>query len=128
MKNFKTYLLILFVLPLFYSCTKDATGIKLPETDPKLVVGCFISPDDPEIIATVAQSNPIFGSGHNNKNTITLPEAEVKISDGVNTATLPYDDVTERFRISTSALPIVAGKTYTINVTAPNVKNSAVSS
>jgi hypothetical protein len=128
MKNLKIYIPALFASVFFVSCEQDAINVELPETSPKLVVGSFISPEDSAVAVTVSESNPIFGSNHNNGNTMTLPEAVVKLSDGVNTVTLPYDDLAQEFRISTALFPVVAGRTYSVEVSAPNVKSLPVSS
>src|SRR5688572_2134568 len=101
MRNLRIYLSVFFAIPFFIGCEQEATNVELPETLPKLVVGCFISPVDDSVVVTVSESNPIFGANHNNENTLTLPEAVVKISDGVNSATLSYDSFEKEFRIST---------------------------
>ncbi len=113
--------LLLRVLVLFfiYSCTKTADNIKLPETKPKLVVGCFLSPQDSLITLTLTRSNPIFGAHHNTINTNdAVPDADVFISDGSQTNKLMYDN--GKYTLSQMVLPVVAGKIYTLNISTPD--------
>jgi hypothetical protein len=128
MKDLRMYIVTILAVPFFSSCEQEATNVDLPETTPKLVVGCFIDPDEDTLVATVSESNPIFGVNHNNVGSLTLPEAVVKITDGVNSATLAYDNLDQKFKISAAQFPINAGKTYYIDVSAPDVKSLPVSS
>src|SRR3972149_9782654 len=96
----KIYFLTLFLLSGFIilpaGCEKDVTNIKQPETKPKLVAGCFISPQDTLIIVTLTRSNPIFGTGHNDSNNLSVTDASVIISNGINSVVIPYNSLNEQ--------------------------------
>src|SRR5688500_14546490 len=51
---------LFFLVVILLSCEKKAT-IKLPKPESKLVVTCFITPDDTLISAVVRLSTPKFG-------------------------------------------------------------------
>ena len=115
-------------------CTKDVTNIKLPETDPKLVVGCFISPQDTFIVVTVSRSNPIFGANHNTSKDLFVKDASVTISDGISSATIPYTSIPasnlnfkNQYELNASLFPILPGTTYHLTVTTPKGENVSAS-
>ena len=116
-------LLGLMICILLAGCEKDVDNIKLPKTDPKLVVGCFISPQDNYISVTLTRSNPIFGPGHSNTGSLPVEDASVIISDGSNAVTIPYDISNEHYEIPASAFPIIAGQTYGLTVSTPKGEN-----
>lgn len=117
-------ILCLFILA---GCEKTVDNIKLPATDPKLVVGCFISPQSPLITVTLTRSNPIFGPGHNNTNNQSVEDASVIISDGTNTASIPYDALNQQYELQTSSFPIVAAQTYSLTVSTPQGESVSAS-
>lgn len=110
---------LIFGTLIFAGCEKTADNIKLPETDPKLVVGCFISPQDEFITVTLTRSNPIFGPGHNNTNTSPVEDASAIISDGTNTVSIPFDNFNMQYELPTTAFGIVAGQTYSLTISTP---------
>lgn len=107
-------ILIAFVLA---ACEKEA-NIKLPDTQPKLSVSCFISDSTDIIKATVYWSKPVFN------NTDTLPEypsnLTVTISGNGQTDTLLYNTEWSTYELSTDDFPLNAGVEYTLRVQAPN--------
>ncbi|TAL57825.1 MAG: DUF4249 domain-containing protein [Bacteroidetes bacterium] len=108
---------------LLAGCEKTVDNIKLPTTAPKLVVGCFISPQDSWITVTLTRSNPIFGPGHNNTNTLPVEDASVIISDGTNTASIPFNSLSQQYEMQTSTFPIISGQTYSLTVSTPTGEN-----
>lgn len=120
----KIYIVILFTCTLFMAgCEKDVDNIKLPTTDPKLVVGCFISPQDAWIHVTLTRSNPIFGPGHSSANSQPVTDASVIISNGSSTASIPFQNANELYELSAAAFPILPGQTYTLAVSTPKGEN-----
>jgi hypothetical protein len=122
----RTFLLPLFILGLLIlsSCRETVVStadINIPE---KLVLGCFISPQDDTIRATLTLSRPIYGRRGTpwDWEFEQVPNAVVRLSDGINTATLVYSSSAEAYLLPASALPIVAGLTYTMTVEAPDGK------
>jgi hypothetical protein len=119
----KIFLFIPLTL-LAFSCEKKAT-IKLPDPENKLVVTCFISPQDSVITAVVRLSIPKFSS---NGTYSALSENDIKnatviISDGNNNLTLPFNNDLNFYKANALDLPIIAGKQYFLTVTTPDGKN-----
>jgi hypothetical protein len=84
------FLFLLVVLGfLLGACEKEVEGIRLPESDAKLVVHCFISPQDEYLVASVTRSVPILGPG--NPADTLVKDAAVTLSDGVRSLLLAYD-------------------------------------
>jgi hypothetical protein len=105
-------------------CTRKAS-IKLPESKPRLVVTCFISPGEQNITAVVRSSEPKFGSGSSfmppSQSDIT--DATVLISDGQTEVKLLFDSLVMYYRIPAFSLPILPGKEYTLKVYTPDGKS-----
>ena len=112
---------------LLSGCVKDATNVKLPDTPPKLVVGCFISPQDTLIVVTLSRSNPIFGPAHNNSNNLLVADASVIISDGAASVVVPYNSVNERYELPATMLTIASGQTYSLNISTPKGESVSAS-
>jgi hypothetical protein len=110
--------LIVALAACFYSCEKEATNIKLPSAIPKLVVGCYISPQDSIVTLTLTRSKPVFGStspsGYK-----PVTDASVIISNSTQSVTLSYNDLTEKYEVSSALFPIEGGATYELNVLTP---------
>lgn len=125
MKNiFYTLSLLLLIV----SCRKKAT-IKLPVSEKKLVVTCFLEAGDSLATAIVRTSSPKFAgnNGFNQQYDDVVSNATVKISDGQNTLELQYDVKSQSYKASTLSFPITSGKTYYLNVNTPDGKNVSAS-
>lgn len=129
MKNLIIFCL-LFTAALL-SCVKEAT-IKLPKSETKLVVTCFISPDDTIIGAVVRESRPKFGAQQSFSLSPTsngdIENATVVISDGIKSVTMPYktdalNPLFSYYKTTRKQFPIVAGKTYYLFVSTPDGKS-----
>ena len=114
----KRTLLYLLLLALLSSCESMISEVDVPEQKPKLVIGCYLQPDDSMIVVRVTRSFPLYSS-----NAQFYPPAvdyaTVKISSSQGTVTLPYDPGTEEYKISTSSYPVAPGVTYSLEVSAP---------
>ncbi len=117
----KIIALLLTTSILFPSCEKEAT-VKPPKADPKLVVYCFISPSDTLISVSVKQSKPIFSSSAINPNA-PISNASVTFSDGTNSCSLTYNPLKQNYTAPASLVPLLAGKTYYLNVSSPDGKS-----
>ena len=111
---------------LFTYCKREAK-IKLPSQDPRLVVTCFISPQNPNITAVVRTSIQKFSGNYINytkKGTTEsdISNARVEITDGVTSLVLPFDTALASYNADASGLPIVSGKTYSLTVSTPDGK------
>ncbi len=101
------------------ACEKEVTGIKLPESDAKLVVNSFISPQDTAWRVTLYQSVPTLGVREPTSSGVA--GALVTVTDGNQTVTLPNQG-DALYELPTSDFPVVAGRTYTLRVQAPDGK------
>jgi len=116
MKNIKlSFIIILSII--LYSCEKTVDNVDVPQQEPKLVVHCYISPEDSIINAYVYLSVPIF-SYYDLDNYTPVTNAIVKISDFSNEAQLLYNGF-DRYTISANSFPILPGNNYRLSVSAP---------
>lgn len=100
----------------FASCEQDATNVDIPVIEPKLVVQCFVSPQEEYIRVFVSMSNPVYNN-NNNVNEKWVRDADVKISDGITTKQVVFEPLSDtHYELSATQMPIVAGKTYTLMV------------
>lgn len=113
-KNISTIL----SLTLLFGCTDDVTPPGIENIEEKVVVNAVISPDVPLIMAQVSISKKAFGivsDPFGDSDLIT--NAEVTISNGTDTRTLPYDSDLMHYARSTDLFSIVEGITYRLEVT-----------
>ena len=143
--NIQIFKLLLLLLPaLVMSCQSLVTEVSpknLNIPDSKLVLCCFISPQDTKIYATLTQSDPLFGE----KNIVndnffvidgdttwlynnTITGAKITLSNGSQSVTFSYDDSSKVyfFNVNKSNFKIEAGKTY--NITADDGKRKVEAS
>jgi hypothetical protein len=111
----KKILFIILLMPLLFSCEKEA-DIELPETNPKLVVSCFISPDVDSILAYIQWSRPVFSTENINR---PYDNLEVSITDGNSIAYLQYDITIDQYVLPLSEFSLALGVEYTLRVKAP---------
>ncbi|WP_080054009.1 DUF4249 domain-containing protein [Spirosoma aerolatum] len=121
-------LIYLVFASLFAACTslrQEVNPVGLEQDSEKLVVACFISPQDTVLAARVTHSLPILGT--TNDLYSDIPNATVTLSDGNRTILLKSKQTANAFgntSLSYSAaateLPIVVGKTYTLTVQVPD--------
>jgi hypothetical protein len=83
-------------------------------TASKLVVACFISPQDTLLTATVSRSRPLLDDEP--ARSVEIMDAHVTLSDGQHTVSLTYDGQLGAYRIDARQLPIRAGETYYLAV------------
>lgn len=108
---------ILIALLSFSACESLVTEVgpeSLPDTESKLVVQSFISPQAARITVVVTESVPLFGESTGALNIIR--NATVRISDGSREATMRYDSAGSSYSIDRTRFNIVAGKTYQLAV------------
>jgi len=102
----------------FTACTKDAT-VKLPDTAPKPVLVCFVSPEDPFIRVKLTNSVPLYSSSTKNY-PFDIKDAEVMISNGITSAQVPWYKDSVGYLLSTSLFSIKPGTSYTLQVKIPD--------
>jgi hypothetical protein len=133
----KTLLFSFFgTMLLLASCKSLVTDIEIPYQD-RLVIQCFLSPQDTLLEVSVTKTAPVIGEVLDGAERYpNIPNATVLLSDGQKTVSIPYKSLQlpssynadgeyifttrTRYFLSAKNLPIVAGKTYTIKVSAPN--------
>ena len=114
-KIFSAPLLLLLLVFFGNSCKKIVTNIKLP-SNPKLVVSCFISPQDTMKSVRLSYSTPLFSNNNNNTAPPPVVDATVVISNGNNSATIPVGANFNTYQLPTGAFPIIAGQTYSLSI------------
>jgi hypothetical protein len=125
-----TFFALMGVL-LFGRCTNLRNEISpglLGIEPPKLVVTCFLSPQDATLAVKVTRSSTVVGDSISLLQTgNNVTNATVTLAQGDRSVTLRYDDrppdstkVQPYYSISARLLPILAGQTYTLTVVTPN--------
>lgn len=108
------------------SCIKKA-DVDLPPRTEKLVVTCFISPQESSITAVVRSSIPKFASFSFKPNQATLDsdikDAVVTISDGSSERNIPFNPLNDCYQLPATDYQVVAGRSYTLRVTAVDGKS-----
>ncbi len=88
----------------------------------KIVVACFISPQDTVLAARIGRSSTILGP--DNRAVPDIPNAIVTMSDGTRSVVLKktIDEVLgyTYYRAKPEQLPVIVGKTYTLTISVPN--------
>lgn len=104
------------------SLVQEVNPDRVPVATAKLVVHSYISPQD--TVLTVVVETPVAVVGQqdmiNYGNRRYLGIATVNLSDGTRTVGLPFSVKDQLYRLAPRELPIVAGRTYTLTVSAPN--------
>ena len=103
-----------------WSCNSFVTEIdpsQLPSTDSRLVLSCYISPQDTIISAKLTETKTVISTGGTRAD---ITNATMKISDGTKTVLLIYDNNLLYYRALPSQMPITIGKTYTMTVSTPD--------
>ena len=86
----------------------------------KLVVTCFLSPQDTVLAVKVSRSQPVLGETNGFSYAgINVPDATVLLSEGGRSATLRYDARLGYYQAAISQLPVIVGRTYTLAVQTP---------
>jgi hypothetical protein len=145
MKKYSLLLVFIMTVSVLTSCETVLENVVVPYED-RLVINSFISPQDTLIEVIVSKTKPVTGvetSKNNNNQNYSydiLQGATVEISDGQRKANLVYKEILNPNRLvydpktgkqtvatrpgyflSTKEFPIIAGKTYTLVVSAPNL-------
>jgi Domain of unknown function (DUF4249) len=100
------------------STREEVEPIELTAQSGRLVVDCFISPQDTMLTAKVTRSRPVLDN--NPLKNVEIQDALVRLSNGDKTATLVYDSKLHYYRINAAKLPIREGTTCTLTVQTPD--------
>jgi hypothetical protein len=108
----------------------DVKGYDIPGQKPKLVIQCFISPDDSNQKVWVWQSNPVFvPDTNNNGNYSSLPvkNAIVTLIENDQRYLYQYDENSMGYIPASNFPELHAGSTYQLEVTAPGLEKVSAS-
>ncbi len=113
------------------SCISDAEDIEIPEAEPKLVVHCFISPDDDTIKVRLGQTRPFFNSTTINddwyqQNPIINASVQISNQNG-ESKTLTYSSLHQSYILPCLDFPIEVNGSYFLSVSAPDFKSISAS-
>ncbi|GAB3913215.1 hypothetical protein GCM10028803_57070 [Larkinella knui] len=105
-------LFLLLVLTACESLVNEVDPDKLPKVDKKIVVQCYISPQDTLLKATVSLSKAVLGT---NDNTY-FADYKVTLSEGNRSIELKFNQALFAFVADPGQFPIETGKTYRLRV------------
>ncbi|MBD2754622.1 DUF4249 domain-containing protein [Spirosoma validum] len=123
-RNVLIYILAIILFTACNSLRQEVEPKGLVQEPEKLVVACFISPQDTVLAALVSRTLPVLGTGNQYNTDIT--NATVTLSDGQRSVILklkpsvPNSGIVTSYRANVSELPIVTGKTYKLTVRVPD--------
>lgn len=102
------------------SLRREVDPDRLNREAAKLVVTCFLSPQDTVLAVKVSRSQPVLeeNTGFSYAG-INVPDATVMLSEGGRSVTLRYDARLGYYQAAISQLPVVVGRTYTLAVQTP---------
>jgi hypothetical protein len=103
-----------------WSCNSFVTEVDpslLPSADSKLVLSCYISPQDTVISAKLTETKTVLSTGGTRAD---ITNASINISDGSKTVPLTYSTSLLYYRALPSQMKIEVGKTYSMSVKTPD--------
>ena len=102
------------------SLRQEVDPDRLNRESAKLVVNCFLSPQDTVLAVKITRSQPVLGEtvGFSYAGN-SVNDATVTLSEGSRSATLKFDYRKGYYQAAISQLPIVTGRTYSIVVHTP---------
>lgn len=102
------------------SLRQEVNPDRLNREAAKLVVTCFLSPQDTVLAVKVNRSQPVVGESTSFINTgINVPDATVTLSEGGKSVALRFDARLGYYQAAISQLPVVAGRTYSVVIQTP---------
>jgi hypothetical protein len=117
----KYYLVVVTILGfILTACERDA-NVDMPDVESKLVVRCFISPNDSDIVVNLTQSDPVYGSSDVSIYDPVL-NAQVVISNGVSSSVLTYDPNRQAYVVSQNQFQIESGQQYILTASADGLQ------
>lgn len=118
--------LITGLLIIFSACDSMISEVDVPDSEPKLVVTAFLSPDDDSVSVSVYKSRPLYVSSQGwDLSFPPVNNATVTLSDGLNSVVIPFNPYSGTYRAPSSAIQVTAGKSYSLTVTTPDGYNAS---
>lgn len=124
MKKLLPLLLLLLATTACRETVISTADINIPV---KLVVGCFINPQDDTLYATITLSKPLYKPNNSQFDFDIVNNATVQISDGTNTANFVFNSDLLKYQLPASAINILPGGSYTLTVSTPDGKRVTAS-
>ncbi|MFD1144886.1 DUF4249 domain-containing protein [Larkinella insperata] len=124
--RFSLWVLFAGLLGLMTACDSlinDVDPNRLPKVDGKIVVQCYLSPQDTLLLATVGRSRTVLGASPTNP--VVIGNVKVILSEGSRSIELRFDQKMLAYTAPARAFPIEAGKTYQLRVELGNESVSA---
>lgn len=113
----KVLSIILLTAFFFFSCEKELKDSEFPKVPSKLVVGCFISPQDTVLSVYLTESSPIGTVTDHSSGPKILRNAKVILSSTKGSIELAFNEETDNYEANAALMPIESGRTYFLNVT-----------
>lgn len=110
------------VLLLLTSCDSlrhEVTPTQLTNEPAKVVVTCFLSPQDLLLASKITRTRTVLSMSTGGSDSSSIINATVKLSEGTRSVFLRYDANLNIYRADSKQLPIVAGRTYKLVVQIP---------
>lgn len=107
---------------LLFSCDSlrhEVTPGQLTNEPAKVVVTCFLSPQDLVLAAKITQTQTVLGLSTGVPDSSSVINAVVKLSEGNRSVFLRYDANLNLYRADSKQLPVLAGRTYRLVVQIP---------
>ncbi|MGA0557786.1 DUF4249 domain-containing protein [Larkinella sp. VNQ87] len=112
------WLLILLALAACQPLQQEVVPQQLTSEPVKLVVACFIAPEDTVIAAKVARSRPLLDD--ETVTNLDITNATVTLQSRTQSVVLRYDARLRYYRVSPDEFPIIPGETYQLTVQMPD--------
>lgn len=116
MKKIFPFLLLLVSTTACRETVVSTANINIPV---KLVVGCFINPQDDTLYATITLSKPLYKPTRSEFEYDTVKNATVQLSNGATSANFSYSIGKNQYILPTANFSIIPGQTYNLTVTTP---------
>ncbi|WP_234735916.1 DUF4249 domain-containing protein [Tellurirhabdus bombi] len=128
--RFQSFFLFILSIGFFTSCdnlVQEVDSDLVPQIGEKVVVHCYISPQDSLLIALVSLSRPVLGADppYSYGTKPVVPGALVTLTDGERSVVLSFDEQAQRYSALAKSFPIQTGKNYRLQV---NLNNQQVTS
>jgi len=113
----RVYIYIIIIIGFsFTECKKKAT-IKLPASEKKLVVTCFINPDD--ALLRVALHSSAHKFSNNTYENDVIEDGTVWLHSADKSVEITFDKNYYAYVIGSDEFPVLAGQTYSLIASAP---------
>ncbi|MHC1774662.1 MAG: DUF4249 domain-containing protein [Lentimicrobium sp.] len=125
-KYIKSILFLPVLLFALSACDSMISDVEVPDSDPKLVVTGFLSPTDDTITIVVRKTRPLYEPTPGYDNTFPpVNNATVTLSDGLNSISVPYNQLSGAYQIKATAMPVIENNAYSLSVTTPDGYNAS---